>query len=306
MVFVIAGANSFLGKRMVKLLASNNEHVVIAVVRVGSKSKEFFSMYDNTKVIECNMDDYDKLGVLAGKGDVFINFTWDGSRGEARMNSKLQEYNYLCSISAAKSMLDNGYNILVSAGSQAEYGQIDDIITEETIPRPNTEYGKYKLRIFEELSHLADRYGIRFIEPRYFSLYGPGDYEKTLIMSCIRKMLINEEIVLNPCTQIWDYLYVDDACKALLCLIENKKSFGIYNFASGLFRPLRSYILDIKNALGSNSKVTFGNPDLYNGQIINLQPRIDKLLEDTNGWQPRIPFETGVKEIARDYSNRSL
>lgn len=306
MVFSITGANSFIGRTMVRLLASNNGNEVVAVVRRGKKTEELFSQYKNVNVVECDLEDYGLLGTLAGSGDVFINYAWNGTRGETRMDYELQKNNYNSSVAAARSMIDNGYTVLVSAGSQAEYGQIDGEITEETTPEPNTAYGKYKLQTFDVLSDIANNSKISFYEPRYFSLYGPGDYDKTLIMSCIRKMMHNDDVILNPCTQLWDYLYVDDACYALIGLIENKAPSGAYNFASGCSKPLREYVLEIKQSLGSNSRIQFDDPDGYKGLIINLQPKIDKLLNAATGWKPQTSFDEGIKAILKEISGTAV
>ena len=115
-------------------------------------------------------------------------------------------------------------------------------------------------------------------------------------------MLGNEDVILNPCTQWWDYLYVDDACRGVLGLIENNAPSGAYNFASGHPRSLREYVLDIKKSLGSSSVVKFDDPDKYHGLIINLYPQIDKLLAAAKGWKPQTLFSEGIKEIVKQQS----
>jgi len=298
MKITIAGANSFIGKRILALAEYQNDVDITAVVRKNDRLN--FSQFTKvTNVIECDMENYAQLGTLAGKGDCFIDLPWKGSRGVDRQNSELQEYNYKYNMAAMQSMADAGYTTLVSAGSQAEYGQCTSFISEDTALNPNTEYGKYKVQIFNEATELCDQYGIRFIEPRYFSLYGPGDYEKTLIMSCIYKMLNDEKCELNECTQVWDYLYVDDAVEALFSLIKSSNATGAYNFASGEYRMIREFVMDIHSALNSASHVQFGSPqNTFNGLIINLKPVVDKLKRDA-AWTPRTPFRAGIERIAK-------
>lgn len=297
MKITIAGANSFIGKRMLKLLASEGVHEVTAIVREESKNRAVIEQYPNIHIVDCNMENYASLGEKCSTGDVFINYAWKGSRGATRMDHEMQKFDYECTMASFRSMAEAGYKTLVSAGSQAEYGQIEDVITEDTIPQPNTEYGKYKLKIYEDSTVLCKDYGIRFIEPRYFSLYGPGDYEKTLIMSCISKMMNGEDVVLNPCTQLWDYMYVDDACTGLLKLIENNVSAGAYDFATGIHCPLRDFVLDIKRALNSSSHVEFDDPAHYTGLYIDIKPIISKLVEAI-GWVPETTFIEGIKQTA--------
>jgi len=246
------------------------------------------------------MEEYGKIGEMTGVGDCFIDLSWTGSRGEARLDHELQKFDYECTMAAMRSMADAGYKILVSAGSQAEYGLCSGVITEGTPCNPNTEYGKFKLNIYEETKELCERRGIRFIEPRYFSLYGPGDYDKSLIMSCIKKMLKNVDVDLNECTQIWDYMYIDDAVKALLKLCESDKTKGVFNFATGNHRMVREFVLDIKTALNSESKVTFGSPmNDFNSLIINIRPSIEKLKSSADSWTATTSFIDGITKTAQ-------
>lgn len=60
------------------------------------------------------------------------------------------------------------------------------------------------------------------LEPRFFSLYGPNDYEGTMIISVLKKMLKDLSCDLTECIQIWDFLYIDDAIDALVILIEKQ------------------------------------------------------------------------------------
>ena len=288
MKITIAGANSFIGKRLLNKVAGED---VVAIVREGSQ----FTC-PGVKIVHCNMEEYGRLGELCGPGDVFVDLTWRGSRGADRQNHDMQEKNYLSTLAAMKSMAEAGYKTLVSAGSQAEYGLCDGVITEETPTNPNTEYGIFKLMIFNEVGEIADKYGCRFIEPRYFSLYGPGDYEKTLIMATLKKLLAGDKVELNECTQLWDYMFVDDAMDALVHLCKKDIPGGVYNFATGNHRQLRDFILDMKDAVGSESEIVFGAIP-YNGLYIDLRPDVTKL--KAAGWIQRTSFKDGIRKAAK-------
>ncbi len=292
MKVTIAGANSFIGKRMIAIANNQSDIELTLVVKPGSS----FNCPQDAEVVECLMEDYKQLGNLVKPGDVFINLSWFGSRGNDRQNSDMQKFSYECNMNAMQSMADAGYKILISAGSQAEYGQCHEPITEETPLNANTEYGKYKAQVFYDTTELANKYDIRFIEPRFFSLYGPGDYYKTLIMSCIDKMKKNVDVDLNECTQLWDYLYVDDAVEGVYALCRNETADGAYNFATGHYRQLKDFVMDIHKAVDSQSIVRFGVVE-YNGLYIDLQPVVDRLKKDAN-WEYETNFIDGIKKTA--------
>ena len=300
MKVTIAGANSFIGKRMIAY-AESQEDIELTLVIKKSSFIDLTNCTKSIKVYKCDMNDYNNLGRLVGKGDCFINLSWYGSRGAERQNSEIQRFNYESNMAAMKSIAVAGYNTLITAGSQAEYGQCSGFISESTPLNANTEYGKYKVQVFYETAKLCKENGRRFLEPRFFSLYGPGDYPKTLIMSCIDKMLRNVPCELNDCTQIWDYLYVDDAVEGVFSLCRNDKAFGAYNFATGNYRMIREFVMDIHKVLKSESRVQFGSPkNTFDGLIIDLQPLINKLCTDAN-WTPRTSFVDGIKKTVASF-----
>lgn len=293
MKFTIAGANSFIGKRLLKKLTGDE---VVAIVREGSTFT-----HPGVNIVQSNMDSYDKLGELCGTGDVFIDLTWKGSRGADRQDEVMQRMNYESTLAAMKSMIDAGYKTIVSAGSQAEYGQVEDVITEDTPANPNTQYGIYKIKIFNEVREMAQKAGVRFLEPRYFSLYGPGDYDKTLIMATLHKLINNQKVELNECTQLWDYMFVDDAMDALIHLCKTDAESGVYNFATGKHKTLREFILEMKDAIGSTSQIIFGAVP-YNGLYIDLNPDVSKL--KNTGWTQRTSFDEGIR-ITAEYLRKA-
>ena len=63
--------------------------------------------------------------------------------------------------------------------------------------------------------------------------------------------------LLTQSVQMWDYLFIDDACDALIKLIDSGAS-GAFNFASGDCRQLKDYVLEMRQVLHSRSELRFG------------------------------------------------
>ena len=297
MKICITAANCFIGLPLVKK-ASSLGWGVIAVVRVGNKQKEYLGSIPNVNVIELNLEDYGKLGNLVGPIDCAVLLTWNGTRGQTRLDEKLQESNYLYNMEAVKSLVKHGCKRIITAGSQAEYGISNDVITEETECKPNTAYGKYKVKLFEEASKYCYEHGVSLKEPRFFSLYGPGDYENTMIMGTIKDMLDNKPCKFTEALQMWDYLYIDDAIEAIAMLCEKNCADGAYNFGSGDCRPLRDYILEQKQILNSNSELLFGSIPYGPAGIISIHPSVEKLRKELL-WEPKTSFSDGINKIVK-------
>lgn len=295
MKIAISGANSFIGKRIIQE-ALIRDWSIVAIVRDKSNNPLDIDSLPSVKVIKSEMSDYKHLGEKVGLVDCYIHLAWNGTRGTTRDDEELQSKNYYCGINAIESMIDAGCKRVLTAGSQAEYGLFDGVINEETPCNPNTEYGKYKYRLFEDAFSLCVSNEVDFKEPRFFSLYGPYDNPNTMIMSTLSCMLLNKPCKLTKCTQMWDFLYIDDAIEGILGLCEKKCKNGVYNFGSGDCRPLKEFINEMKRITCSKSELVFGAIPYTTAGIINIQPDISKLCREIN-WEPKTSFERGISHI---------
>ena len=294
---LVTGATSFIGINLIKEILK--EYKVIAVVRPNSEKITLLPASDNLSIFELEMKDYYRLPSLIKKPIyAIVHLSWAGTRGIDRNNIELQEQNFKYSISALHSAAKLKAKVFMSAGSQAEYGLQNEIISENTVPKPVTAYGKSKLKFYEYGIEFCKNNNIKFVEPRFFSLYGVGDYEGTLIMSMLAKMVKNEPCNLTDCTQKWNFLNIKDAVAGMKLLLECEQvKSGAYNFASNDTRELKSFLFEMKNITNSKSKLNFGAISHNDSGKYGINPDITKLLN--TGWQAKVSFEDGIMEIIK-------
>lgn len=295
MKIAITGANSFIGIKLIEQIRFIGWDIIAIVRPNNSMIPELLSIQGVT-VCECSMDNYKDIGRKLGHIDCLVHLAWNGTRGESRQDISKQMNNYLYSMELIKSIIDYGCKKIVTAGSQAEYGKSNNIIYETSECYPNTEYGIYKLKFYEEASLYCKDNGVVLIEPRYFSLYGPDDCEDTMIINCINKMLHNEPCNLTLGIQKWDFLYIDDAIRALVLLIKKDVNSGIYNFGSGDCRQLKDFVIQIKSMLKSDSELNFGAIPYPETGMVSIYPCVNKLKQKIN-WEPKVSFEKGISII---------
>ena len=295
MRIAVTGATSFIGSAFIKAAAAKGHSIAAVVRRSSPKAAELRAM-ENVTVSELDMEEYDRLGETVGKTDCFVHFAWNGTRGLQRADEALQKSSYENSMAAVRSVIAAGCRKVVTAGSQAEYGNVHDMITEDTECRPNTMYGTYKLRFFTEANELCREKGIKLVEPRFFSLYGPGDFEGTLIMSMIRKMKNNEPCDLTECIQMWDFLYVSDAVEAVLRLCEKDSAEGVYNLGSGDVRQLRDYVEELYSIIGSSSELNYGAVPYPPTGMVSIYPSVAKTKAEA-GEYAHTSFSEGIKTM---------
>lgn len=190
-----------------------------------------------------------------------------------------------------------GCQTIMTAGSQAEYGPTTKIEKiKETDPcNPNTEYGKAKLKLYRDAVQMCAS-GIRLIEPRFFSLYGPYDSQETMIISMIRNMMQDKPCMLTECIQKWDFLYIDDAIEALYGLICYENAEGVYNFGSGTSYELKKYVETMHRITNSKSVLEYGAVPYPETGIVHTNPSVERLQNEIN-WKPKTSFEEGIYRV---------
>lgn len=226
--------------------------------------------------------------------EAFFHLAWNASYGQERNDPYGQIRNIEATVAAVGLACELGCNVFIGAGSQAQYGPSDLTLTDDSPMRPQSNYGAAKC-CAEVMSRIecANR-GVRHIWARIFSVYGPCDGPYTLVTSLIRAYLQGTSLDLTPCGQTWDFLYAEDAAKALLALAEKGRDGEAYCVASGQARPLVRYIEEWRMVAGERARLRIGAIPYPDGKPPNLNCSIDKLFAHT-GFFPRIGFADGMR-----------
>jgi nucleoside-diphosphate-sugar epimerase len=292
---VITGATSFIGVNLIRTWLQE-DCKIYAVIRPNSKNSSRVPNDEKVVIIERNMGQYERLSEDIDHADYFYHLAWEGARLPYRDDKEIQKNNYECTIKAFDAAAKLGCSFFLGTGSQAEYGKTDGLVDEMYPCHPTTEYGKEKLHACQYLSQRASDYSMKFIWTRIFSIYGLYDYPGTLIMSAIEKMKNNEPVEMTECTQLWDYLNVADAARALKLFALTECESGIYNIASGEYQQLKQFVESIKLVLNSKSELNFGAVPYGEKGPVNLTPNVEKI-KQALGWTPEIDFEKGIRDI---------
>lgn len=290
---IITGATGTIGNNLIRYLLEQNVEILV-LVKPNSRRTNTIPINDNIKILECNISDIENLEINEKDFDTFFHLAWAGTFGEDRNNTYMQNLNVKYTLDAVKLASRCGCKTFIGTGSQAEYGRVEGKISEDTPTFPENGYGIAKLCAGKLSKILANQLGMKHIWTRIFSIYGPYDGEKTMIMSSIKEMLENNS---SPSytkgEQIWDYLYTEDAARALYLLAIRGTDGKTYNIGSGQTKRLYEYITILKNSINPKIKLKLGNIEYSKNQVMNLNADISELTEDT-GFKPEISFEEGI------------
>lgn len=292
---LVTGATSFIGQALCWHLLRNGERLT-ALVRRDSVLPTFFSNQTAARVLKCGIEDCASALKGAGPFDAAVHLAWGGQGAAGRADSIRQQLNLQQSLALVDILANVGCGIFVGGGSQAEYGNLNGTITEDAICRPLTPYGEAKMRFTVEGASLCSSRGIKWRMPRIFSVYGAGDHPWALIPSLVASLKAKRAFPLTRGTQMWNYIHVDDAVRALTALLSPNCEDGIYNIASGTSRPLADYVRQIYARFPDAPPPLFGNIPDPAGGLLSLEPSIAKLMRET-GWTENITFSIGIEEL---------
>lgn len=302
---VITGATGAIGLALIQKCIEEKIEV-LAIVREHSARRDRIPCNPFVKTVECSLDglkylDADKLkswNVESGGYDVFYHFAWAATIGDGRNNMKLQTANIDYALDAVALAERLGCHTFVGAGSQAEYGRCDAKLSGGIPAFPENGYGMAKLCAGQMTRVECQKRGIRHIWTRILSVYGPGDGEMTMISSVIRKLLSGEKPALTAGEQMWDYLYSEDAARAMYLLGSRGRDGGVYCIGSGQARPLREYIEILRDAVDPSLPLGIGEIPYGEKQVMYLCADLSALTEDT-GFVPEVTFEEGIRRTIK-------
>lgn len=299
---VVTGPTGALGSALVRHLASIGV-TVFALVRPGSNRVGNLPKTDKVYIMECSLDSL----ALAPKAvrnlgfrscDVWFHLGWTSTFGaDARNDMSAQVANIQSALDAVSAADELGCSVFVGAGSQAEYGRSNEPLRPDTPTFPENGYGIAKLAAGMMTKIECEKRGIRHEWVRILSVYGPYDNPNTLIAKTLRQLIEGQKPSVTAGEQLWDYLYSDDAARALYAAASKGRHGSVYCLGSGKAQPLRAYIEQMRDYVNPSLPIGFGEVSYTENQVMFLQADISTLSVDT-GFIPMVSFDEGIKLTA--------
>ena len=283
---IVTGATGFIGTALCKELLAQGDEVYAVIRPKSSRANKLIALQehgDTTKgrlrILEADLGHLaESLPDAQLHADVFYHLAWNGSAGAEREDFELQQKNFGYMADALQAAKACGCMKFVGAGSQAEYGVVHGRASEDvTVPNPFMMYGAAKLAAYHMGRILAKQIGMQFVWPRIYSVYGVGENSGTLISYLIETLKKGETPQLSPCENMWNFLYIDDCVKILAALGKSEKTEGIYNVASEDTRPLKDFVMELRDIVAPGAELNFGARQADEARTFWLEPDIGKM-----------------------------
>lgn len=298
---VVTGANGFVGSAVVNELLSNN-YKVYAVVR--NNHADRLSDLDNVEIVNCELSDIDRLPEqITEKCDVFYHFAWSGSAGKDRANTRLQLDNVQWSVESIRAAKKLGCSRFVFAGSIVEKECLAAAYTGGNRPGLGYIYGGGKVAAHILCSSVAAAEGIDLLWGEITNAYGVGEVSPRLVNSTIRKCIAGVSPEFTAGTQNYDFVYIDDVARAFRLIGENGKPFTSYVIGSSAAKPLKEFLIEMKDAIAPELPFKFGDVP-FTGIDLPLSDFDCRKTEEDTGFKAGISFAEGCRRTFEWWKER--
>ena len=150
---------------------------------------------------------------------------------------------------------------------------------------------KYTQNVFKPIK-------MEFIHLRIFSVFGLEDRETSLISSLLESFRRNSSFSIGHCSQMWNFLYVEDYKNMLYNIFSNVDKSEVYDIGSEDTRILKDFVLDAYNTLDASNILAFGKHK-DSREVFSL-PDLTQFKADIKNFK-WTKFEIAIKEMWDNY-----
>lgn len=292
---IVTGANGFIGKTLVNALLEQGYVVVALDVRFDN------ILLNNTSVTCINVLNKEiselKDMIPSTEYDCFFHLAWVGTSGSARADYAIQLNNVKMACDYILLCKEVGCKRVVYASSINEMETYEYLQSDNIVPSGGYIYGTGKLAAHLMGETVAKLNGIEFIPVIITNIYGVGEKSARMIYTSINKLIHKEHCSFTAGYQTYDFIYITDAINAIIAVSEKGKAFNRYYIGSGEPKPLREFLIEMRNIVDPEAEIGLGDIPFKGVDISYSQFDLKKVERDT-GYKNEIPFAEGIRMTA--------
>lgn len=293
---VVTGADGFLGSHFARHCSEQGLHVY-ALVMPGSPTVERVRNIPAVTVIQRELASYeDCLDELPQTPLAVVHLAWNGVAPELRGNTALQMFNLeLCGFAVRLASALHAQRFILP-GSTMEYAYCGQPINERACPSPQNAYGSAKIAARFLCESLCRELSVPYIYTVITGIYAADRRDNNVIYYTISQLLEKKRPSLTELKQLWDYVHIDDVVEALYLIVQKGHGGAFYTIGHGDNWPLSQYIYMIRDLIDPTLPLGIGDVPYQDDRIPSSCVDLKKLQDDT-GYEPRVPFELGIRPV---------
>lgn len=292
---IVTGANGFIGKTLVNALLEKGYHVMALDIR-------FDDVLANDNRVTCVNVMNKEVAALAEEIPhqeyrCFFHLAWAGTSGPARADYTVQLNNVKLACDYIKLCSEIGCKRVVYASSINEMETYEYLQSDDIEPAGGYIYGTGKLAAHLMGETVAKLNGIEFIPVIITNIYGVGEKSARMIYTSINKLVHKEHCSFTAGYQTYDFIYITDAINSIIAVAEKGKAFNRYYIGSGEPKPLREFLLEMRDIVDPGAELGLGDIPFKGVDISYDQFDLKKVERDT-GYRNEVPFAEGIRMTA--------
>ena len=300
MKYLVTGGAGFIGSHLVDRLLSEN-HSVIVIDNFSTGRPQNLAQHKrnrNLQVVHQDISDLDKIKKYFFGVDIVFHFAALADVVPSIVNpAKYFKSNVDGTFAVAEASRLANVKKLVYTASSSCYGLATVLPTPETAPI-DTQY-PYALSKYlgeEIVLNWGKVYKLEVVSLRLFNVYGPrsrssGTYGAVFGVFLAQKLNHKPFTVVGDGNQSRDFVYVTDVVDAFLKAGSSQVKDEIFNVGSGNPQSINKLAGLLEGEIIHIPKRP-GEPNCTWAEISKIKSKL--------GWQPKVSFEEGVKEILKN------
>jgi nucleoside-diphosphate-sugar epimerase len=242
---LITGCTGFVGRNLISSEYFQNFNLY-CLIRTAEQANDLKRIRNDLNFVQ--IEEFN-LFKKALKIDACIHLAAYGVNPNQNNYIEFVNTNILLTMKLYEFSKDLGCKLFINVGSVFEYGNkySNSVISESSIPSPNSLYGASKYSAHMLLTSLRKNLNLKFITVRPFGLFGKYESMNRLYPQVINSGLKNESLKLTSGNQIRNIVYVIDFIKFLKLLIDNKDTINeeVINFTNSIPISIKDFISKI-------------------------------------------------------------
>jgi len=313
-MIVVTGGAGFIGSNLVKGLNEQGRTDVMVVDDLTDGTKfvnitdceiaDYLDKHTFLERLECDMLP-DDIEAIVHLGACSATTEWDG---QFMMENNYEYSKKVFHYCIAKQIP------MIYASSAAVYGGNTEFAEQRENEQPLNVYGYSKFLFDQYVRRHEDQIHSQVVGLRYFNVYGPREGHKGSMASVA--FHLNDQIKENGQVKLFegcdgyenggqlrDFIYVGDAVKAKLWLLQNPQVSGIFNLGTGRAQPFLDVAKAVVDWHGKGDIHFIAFPDHLKGRYQSYTQADITALRDAGYSEPFRSVEEGIREYM-DFLNK--
>ena len=286
---IVTGADGFIGSHLVRGLLEEG-YEVLGIQYSDEDRIQNANYHPLTK----HFEEYESLDFREYEGSDIYHFAWDGVSGPKQNDPEIQNKNIEMAKLVLNKAIQSKLRKFIFAGSIFEY-ENEEFPSVQYDTSIDKVYSHAKLKAHRLCKEEAKDH-ILFNSVLISNIYGPGENSKRFVNTLVRNMKENHPMALTEGNQEYDFIYIDDAIKAIILVGEMGNDREEYYIGNNEVKPLKEYVTMIRDLVNPNYHLDFGKADIiptfFDYSLFHTNKLFDEL-----GFQCETSFIEGIKKL---------